>query len=75
MISSSCFFFFRTKAQRVSDVIADITDALMEAAGVQGAAQDAIAVSENDMKMAEDILKRVGNLFFFHSSIFHSFIH
>ena len=48
----------------MTDVIADITDALAKAAGTQKAAKDAIDATEDDIKMAEDILNEVGAYMF-----------
>ena len=44
----------------MTDVIADITDVLEKAAGTQKAAEDAIDATQDDIKMAEDILNEVG---------------
>ena len=44
----------------MTDVIADITDVLAKAAGTQKAAKDAIDATQDDIKMAEDILNQVG---------------
>ena len=43
----------------MSDVIVNITDALVKAAGSQAAARDAINTAENDIKMANDTLSKV----------------
>ena len=53
-------YIFRTKAKAVTDVIADITDVLAKAAGTQKAAKDALDATQDDIKMAEDILNQVG---------------
>ena len=45
----------------MSDVIVNITDALVKAAGSQAAARDAINTAENDIKMANDTLSKVRN--------------
>ena len=45
----------------MSDVIVNITDALVRAAGSQAAARDAINTAENDIKMANDTLSKVKN--------------
>ena len=55
------FSVFRAKARAVSDVIVNITDALVKAAGSQAAARDAINTAENDIKMANDTLSKVRN--------------
>lgn len=44
----------------MTDVIADITDVLAKAARTQKAAEDAIDATQDDIKMAEDILNQVG---------------
>lgn len=44
----------------MTDVIANITDVLAKAAGTQKAAMDAIDATQDDIKMAEDILNQVG---------------
>lgn len=49
----------RTKAKAVSEVIANVTDVLARATGSQAAAKDAIDKTEQDIKMAEDILQEV----------------
>ena len=53
----------------MSDVISNITEALIEAAESQAAATNAINASEDDIKMAEDILKQVGNLWSFYFAL------
>ena len=45
----------------MSDVIVNITNALVKAAGSQAAARDAINTAENDIKMANDTLSKVRN--------------
>lgn len=45
----------------MTDVIANITDVLAKAAGSQAAAKVAIDATEDDIKMAEDILNQVWN--------------
>lgn len=47
----------------MSDVIANVTDVLAKATGSQAAAKDAIDKTEQDIKMAEDILKQVRSLY------------
>lgn len=49
----------RAKAVAVSDVINNITDALVKAAGSQAAAQNSINAAEEDVKMAENTLKQL----------------
>ena len=44
----------------MTDVIANITDALTKTAGTQKAARDAIDAAQDDIQMAEDILNQVG---------------
>ena len=43
----------------MSDVIVNITNALVKAAGSQAAARDAINTAENDIKVANDTLSKV----------------
>ena len=45
----------------MSEVVVNITDALVKAAGSQAAARDAINTAENDIKMANDTLSKVRN--------------
>lgn len=53
-------YVFRAKAKAVADVIADITDVLAKASGTQKAVKDAIDATQDDIRMAEDILNQVG---------------
>ena len=43
----------------MSNVIVNITDALVQAAGSQAAARDAINIAASDIKMANDTLSKV----------------